>query len=313
METEEGGSRFGQAMTERQVEGFAHIYSNGTNVTVLVRTRRDGIDLMNMLGITAYSCGVRLLVVCVMSTHFHAVAEGPAAGCHRFARSMEQKLKLFVNRNQLQKSMAGPLQVAMDPIHTETELMSKIIYVFRNPIAAGYPRMPWEYEWGSGNVYFVDHGVAGAAGRPLQYWSAREQRALFRTHLKLPACWRTSEEGLILPHSYLAWNRVEALFKNPRIFLAFLHQRRDVEAEIDRECAASIVQQVSETDLRTEVRAAYRARFGPSPYTRASLEQKLEIAWKLWAERRTFSLSTLSRVTLIDRTILDSIFGNMHR
>jgi hypothetical protein len=295
--------------SDRPVAGYAHIYSDGTNIPLLGQSRRDNIDLMNMLAVSAFTCRVRLLVICLMSTHFHVIAEGPDVCCHRFMRSMNRKLDLFISRKKLRNTLTGSIRVAMDPIHTETELMSKIIYVYRNPIAAGYPRMPWEYEWGSGDIYFVDHKAKSLIGRPLHEWTIREQRLLFHTHIKLPQLWRCSDEGLILPHSYLAWDLVEEHFKNPKIFLAFLHQKKDVEAAIDRECAGGMIQRASETQLRVEARETFRNLFGNLSYPQASLEQKMVIAQKLWAARRTFSLSILSRVTLVDKHILEAAFG----
>ena len=70
-----------------------------------------------------------------------------------------------------------------------------------------------------------------------------------------------------------------------------------------------MIQRASETQLRVEAREAFRNLFGNLSYPQASLEQKMVIAQKLWAARRTFSLSILSRVTLVDKHILEAAFG----
>ena len=71
----------------------------------------------------------------------------------------------------------------------------------------------------------MNHKAKSLIGQPLHTWTVREQR-LLSTHIKLPQLWRCSDEGLILPHSYLAWDLVEERFKNPKIFLAFLSEKR---------------------------------------------------------------------------------------
>ena len=55
---------------------------------------------------------------------------------------------------------------------------------------------------------YRDHGTAAKMGMPLSELGVMQQRSLFRTKEKLPQHWRCNEEGMILPHSYLHWERV---------------------------------------------------------------------------------------------------------
>lgn len=295
---------------DKPVDGYAHIYSDGTNVCILFESREDHIFGMNVLAVTAFQCSVSILVMQVMGTHFHIIARGRPQDCDRFARSTAMKLESFLSRTERRNAVKGKMRVSNDPIFTENELKTKFMYVYRNAIAAGFPLAPWAYEWGPGDIYFVDHNLLGWRGKRVGEYPVLTRRSMFHTLTALPEDWRCDEEGKLQPHSYVDWESVEALFRSPRAFLAFMSQKKDVEAAIDRECSSNLaVHRASETELRREARTLCDSLFGLPSLTKASVEQRVAIAWKLWGDRRTYSLSVLSRVTMLDKNILESIFG----
>lgn len=265
--------------------------------------------MMNLIAVTAYENDVRILMIQIMSTHFHLIASGQPADCARFTGSLTRKLRIFIIRGGKKELIREGLKVSMDPIWTENELKNKIIYVYRNAIAAGYPFAPWEYEWGPGNILFINHETAAKIGKPLSEFGVMVQRSLFRTKDKLPQHWRCDEEGMILPHSYLDWERVEKLFRSVRAFVAFLHQKRDQETILDAECARNMTTRLSESRLREEAKERLSSLFSRQSFSKASFEERTALARKLWAERRTYSLSVLSRVVLIDKGTLAQILG----
>ncbi len=295
---------------DRPVEGYAHIYSDGTNVSLLFDSREDYIFGMNVLAVTAFQCGVTILVMQVMGTHFHLIARGRPQDCDRFARSVGVKLESFLTRTERRNVVKGRICVSNDPIFTENELKTKFMYVYRNAVAAGFPLAPWAYEWGPGDIYFVDHDLWVGRGKRICEYPVLTRRSMFHTLTALPPEWRCDEEGKLLPHSYVDWKSVETLFRSPRAFLAFMSQKKDVEAAIDRECSLNaVVQRASETELRREAKAVCGALWGLTSVSKASVEQRVAITRKLWGDRRTYSLSVLSRVTMLDKNILESIFG----
>ena len=295
---------------DEPVEGYAHIYSDGTNVSLLFDSREDYIFGMNVLAVTAFQCDLTILVMQVMGTHFHIIARGRPQDCDRFARSIAMKLESFLSRTKRRNVVKGKIRVSNDPIFTENELKTKFMYVYRNAIAAGFPLAPWAYEWGPGDIYFVDRTLWGGRGKRVGEYPVLTRRSMFHTLTALPEDWRCDEEGKLLPHSYVDWESVEVLFRSPRAFLAFMSQKKDVEVAIDRECSSNLaLHRASETELRREAKALCDSLFGLSSLTKASVEQRVAIARKLWGDRRTYSLSVLSRVTMLDKNILESIFG----
>lgn len=310
-----GAETVGQTQSgriDKPVDGCAHIYSDGTNVSLLFDSREDYIFGMNVLAVTAFQCGVTILVMQVMGTHFHLIARGRPQDCDRFVRSVGVKLESFLTRTKRRNMVSGKIRVSNDPIFTENELKTKFMYVYRNAIAAGFPLAPWAYEWGPGDIYFVDHNLWSGRGKRVGEYQVLTRRAMFHTLTALPEEWRCDVEGKLQPHSYVDWKSVEALFRTPRAFLAFMSQKKDVEVAIDRECSSNLaVHRASETELRREAKTLCDSLFGLPSLTKASVEQRVTIAQKLWGDRRTYSLSVLSRVTMVDKNILESIFGKV--
>ena len=308
-----GAETVGQTQSgwiDKPVDGCAHIYSDGTNVSLLFDSREDYIFGMNVLAVTAFQCGVTILVMQVMGTHFHLIARGRPQDCDRFVRSVGVKLESFLTRTKRRNMVSGKIRVSNDPIFTENELKTKFMYVYRNAIAAGFPLAPWAYEWGPGDIYFVDHNRFAKRGKRISEYPVLIRRSMFHTLTALPEDWLCDAEGMLQPHSYVDWKSVEALFRTPRAFIAFMSQKKDIESAIDRECTSlSAMHKASETELRREAKTICNALWNVPAVSKASVEQRVAVARKLWADRRTYSLSVLSRVTMLDKNILESIFG----
>lgn len=291
--------------TDRPVEDCSHIYSDGTVVNALFETRQEKIEAMNMVAILAYSCKVRILVQQVMTTHVHIIVSGGVLDRERFARELRRRLSLLAMNKR--HSANNAIMVGNDPIKTERELMNKFMYVYRNAITAGYPFMPWEYVGGPGNIFFIHSEKE--EGRLVCELTTRQKRAMFHSKVNMPADWRYNEEGLILPRCYIDVERVERLFRTPKAFIAFMHQSKNVEAEIDVECSREYVRAAAERELRDECRKRCMNMFGKASVSAAALEERLAIARELWGDKLTYSLAALSRVTLVPQGVLESVFG----
>jgi hypothetical protein len=265
--------------------------------------RKDKIMMMNMLAVTSFSNGVRLLTLQVMDTHFHVIASGTVERCSKFTRDLVSKLNIFINKKgRTAYSIAG-LEISMDPITEERELLNKIIYVYRNAIAAGFPLAPWEYEWGPGNIYFIDHSLLDSVGKPLRELPLNKQYALFHSRVKLPQGWRINDEGMILPHCFVDWGAVEHEFKKVTSFLAFLYQKSDLEARYDNECKRKVMSRFSIKELRKEADELCCAVYGHG-IAKGNAEERLYIAKELWRQRRTYDKSYLARATLVPKEVI---------
>lgn len=286
-----------------------HIYSNGTNVNSLFTTREDNIFIMNALAVNSFISGIRILVHQIMETHFHLIASGTQINCYKFVQRVTPLVNRLINRHGRSTCINGKFQISMDPIHEARELKNKIMYVYRNAIAARMPVLPWEYEWGPGNIYFVDHSSLESQGKPISALSLYQQRLRFHSHIHLPQNWRINDEGLILPHCYIDWRRVEKEFGTPFVFVSFMHQTREEECRLEAECSRRAVEKLSEAELRKEVNEYVWKVYGRRKISDAIVEERIASARHFWSERRTYSPSTLSRVVLIDLKVLKDLLN----
>ncbi len=169
---------------DKPLDGFyAHIYSNGHTVLNLFDTDEDYVFGMNLLPITAYSCGVTLLMIQLMGTHFHIIANGHPEDCARMLALIGSSLMRRLSKTGRKGFAAKGLDVSIDEIDTEVELKNKIIYVYRNSIMAGYPLAPWQYVWGPGDILFVDHKLASKKQKitDMPQNTVQDTLALFRS------------------------------------------------------------------------------------------------------------------------------------
>ena len=249
------------------VNDCSHVYSDGTNVTAIFTEIEDKYRILDMLAITALETGVRILVAEVMTTHFHSMVSGRDQNRERFKNSTKRKLLNWISRKGLKTCVKGELRLSNDPIKDEDELKGKIMYVYRNSLCAGIMLVPWKYEGGPGDIYFIDHAEESLKGKPVSGLSVNKRRQLFHTLKELPVGWRYDEKGhRLLPHSYMDWQRVERLFRTLRAFVAFMAQKKDLEVKYDMECAAGAIEKASEKDLRKEVRLLCRQMYGFDSY-----------------------------------------------
>lgn len=288
----------------------SHVYSDGTNVSALFLEKEDKYRILDMLAVTALETGVRILVAEVMTTHFHSIVSGKDPNREQFKDSAKRKLQNWISRKGLENCVKGELRLSNDPIMDEDELKGKIMYVYRNSVCAGIMIVPWRYEGGPGDIYFIDHIEESLKGKPVNGLSVNKRRQLFHTLQELPDDWRYDEkEQRLLPHSYMDWQRVERLFRTLRAFTAFLAQRKALEVKYDMECAAGAIEKASEKDLRKDVRLLCRQTYGFDRVAYASLEQRTVMAKRLWSDRRTYSISVLSRICLLPKVYLEGLFG----
>lgn len=292
----------------KPVNDCFHIYSNGKKVVTLFPEREDRIFMMNMLAVTSYYCHVGILVMQVMETHFHLIASGTVDECYRFRGDILMKISKYLNRDGRKAYSVGEFEISMDPIKDATELKNKFMYVYRNGISAGFPYVPWHYEWGPGDIYFVDHSALEKIGRPLSDLPNTVQRKIFHSNMLMPQNWRFNDEGMILPHSYVDWERVEKEFICARTFLAFLYQNRELTTQLNAELARKRLYEMPERDIKKLAKTYCMNMFGVS-LKDASTKQRLEVAKRIWIERKTYSKSVVARATLLKHEIVNAVLG----
>ena len=223
---------------EEEINDLWHIYSDGTRADIPFATDEEKTFVWNSLAICAESAGVTVLVSTVNDTHLHTIVRGEEHKVLLFKRVLKQRLTRRFQR----------VFFACSNIGNRKEALSKFMYVYRNCLDF-YKKLPGEYPWGSGNIFFSERKPHPASHR-LGDFSFREQYRMFRTRVKLPEEWLIDAEGRILPESFIDYEYVEELFRTVRTFIAFLYVRREDEAALKQEIHRNYLESRSIQDLR---------------------------------------------------------------
>ena len=186
---------------------------------------RDDEDFrtgMNQVAVADNDADVSILAFVLMSNHVHFVVSADNA---ETARKLMDRYKQLYSYYIYQKYRT-PEFLRRNPIHIREVFPANesferaVAYTLMNPVAARLCAMPGAWRWGSGNCYFNDSLPRGA---PLSTLSQRKCIRLCHSKRKLNPGLTFSEDGVILPQSYISIETVEAIFRSIKRFQYFLN------------------------------------------------------------------------------------------
>lgn len=289
----------------RPVQDFYHIYSDGTRVSVLFEIPEDKVYARNLIAVLAYKYHILVYCDVIMDTHLHLVGHGKPEDVSRFEAQLKRQLAVYFSQSGRPYLLKEGIMIDHEVIQDDVELMQKIIYVFRNPMDAGYPYLPEDYPWGVGRIFF--HPLPEARGRKAGEMTEREKRILFRTRTEIPDEWLVDEKGMLLPRCYIDIDAVHQLFGSPKRFIMFLFVRKKDIAAQDEKIALSFVEKKGDAELHAEADQESHRIFGRR-ITKLSQAERLQVAGILWRDRRTLSRKQLARAVRMDAAILEAVF-----
>ena len=257
-------------MNEKTLEIW-HIYSDGTKSDIPFGTEEEKCFVWNSIALCAWQSEIVLLVVDINDTHFHLLAKGNPADITFFQNRIRQRL----HRHFRMQGKREKIYLSCDRIQTRTEILSKFMYVYRNCMDF-YKKLPGEYPWGCGNLYFSEKRFFHK-GKRIMDLSFREYRYYFKTHKQLPKDWLCDPTGRILPECFIDYEYVENLFGSARAFIAFLYVRKEDEIAQKQNINRVYMENRSIQDLRriaNELSSSINGRM----LEKSSLSQRLAIA-----------------------------------
>ena len=269
-----------------KIHNLWHIYSDGTKADIPFYSDEDKTYAWNSVAICAESAGVTVLVLTVNDTHLHTIIRGE-----------EQKALLFkkVLRQRLTSRFARVF-LTCKGIVSRKEALSKFMYVYRNCLDF-YRKMPGEYPWGSGNIYFSELRYHPACTR-LGDFKLREQHRQFKTKKKIPQDWYVDNDGRILPESFIDYGFVEQLFRTVRTFIAFLYVRREDEAALKQEIHRDYLEARSIQELRKIGNEYCRSACGKT-LVKVDIRIRLAIAAKMIRDGIAGRSASLAKALLL--------------
>ena len=282
-----------------------HVYSDGTRLSVLFETLQDKVYARNLIAILAFLYHIRIYCDVVMDTHFHLVGHGKPEDIERFKAQMKRLLIKYFNRTGRAHLLKEGIWIQADPLADDVEVMDKIIYVFRNPMDAGYPYLPEDYPWGVGRLFF--HVDSAVAVRRVGDMTIDERRTVLHTRANIPDNWEVDANGMVLPRCYIDIDTVHRLFGSPRRFIAFLFVRKKDLVKLDEQCARVFLEKRGDSELRAEAEEQSEQLFNRT-ITKLTQAERIQIASILWQERRTLSRKQLARAVRVNPTLIEAVF-----
>lgn len=209
----------------------------------------DFVVGMNHVALQAYMCPeVSVLAYILMSNHVHFVLYGTRQEVRDFVNAFKGRYSLYLYRkygvNAQLRENGLDLKVVSE--YEQESLERAIAYVQMNSVAAGICSHPSLYPWGTGNCFFkmsnVETGfpVVTPQYKPLADFSLRSRMRMMHSNMvkTLPPKWLVSEEGYVLPESYVDVDHVEKTFRKSSRMTYFLNSsskaRKRLEADEDR-------------------------------------------------------------------------------
>ena len=124
-----------------------HVFANAVAGDVLFPD--DGACAMfwEALGTAANAHGVRISQLCLMSTHYHLLAQGNADALSAAVQRAHGRLAWYRNRGDRRRGTLFARRYAVLPIVDPRHLANVVRYVPRNPVKAGLCDVPGAWRW----------------------------------------------------------------------------------------------------------------------------------------------------------------------
>ena len=237
------------------------------------RDERDFAAGMNFVAIQAYRSKVTVLAFVLMSNHLHFVVQGRWADVKAFIDGIKSSYSKYLNHKYGTREFLRRNKVRIEEVSTLNEGLEKAIaYTQMNCVAAGICSHPSQFPWGTGPLFF---NSTKRSGRRLGSLSKRARIRLFHCcDEDLPTDWLVSEEGYILPESYVNVKYVESVYRNAKRMNYFLVNSSKAKKKMDTsdENLPSFKDQV----ILAALPDLYRSLFQKRCFTELSPSEQIE-------------------------------------
>ena len=175
---------------------------------------------MNYVALSALFCAVMVIVFVLMSNHVHFVLYCTYEEAQRFIDKFKENCSRYLAKKYGIRELLRKNRVVIQRISPDDESFERAVaYTHMNPPAANICLSPSDYPWGTGGSFFKGRSTKGVL---LSSLSQRAVSKLLHTRQVLPSDWMISDDGYILPESYVPVSLVESIFRTPRRMYYFL-------------------------------------------------------------------------------------------
>ena len=221
-------------LEKKEMSKYYHYCSKGFEREILFKNPIEFIAGINRIAVCFLLClladqPVRILAFCLMDNHFHFILYGEEHHCDAFIARYKKLTAMWVTRHRgqplIERMEIGHWTISFD------KLAEKIIYVLRNPVAAGLKMLPSAYRWSSASLMFADLTAPRWGEVDAGTLSVTKRRIKGYTRVRLPDNWKILPDGMIWPGNYMDIRTAEKQFQSIGTYMFALNN-----SNIDKEC-----------------------------------------------------------------------------
>lgn len=223
-------------------------FSEGDNFCMLTSPSMDFLMFANdeefkrgnnLVAIALSRFSLDLLHMAIMNNHLHLLVEGAVEQIKGFS----QYLAALLRKYQKSRGCVLPPDWGFHElwINDLQMLRNVIAYISRNPYVASRDATPTGYPWSGGYLLFNASRRFFAKGILVENMPVKEKRALCRSHnIFLSPRYRLLD-GMILPDSFINYERTEQFFVSANQYFSYLFRKGEADIEIARMTGESIL------------------------------------------------------------------------
>lgn len=284
------------------MKGYYHISSHGLEKNDIFKNREDFISGMNDIAICVSGFDVSILCFCLMSNHFHFVLYGTLTECRHFAEEYKRRCAMRMRLLGGEVQAMRNVEVQIAGIDSHEYLENAIVYVLRNPIAAGVRVMPYHYPWSSIALYF--NGGKTYEGEKLNGMSERKRFRILKSRVPVPDSYVVDSQGMIPLSCYVDFESVEKAFRHPSRLIAALARKIENDVELRLGIAENVC--MTDQEILTQMKELIKVEFRKESIAQLLMEQRIKLCLMLKRNCKA-GVKQIARVTHLDPEIVAKI------
>lgn len=216
------------------MRNYYHYCSKGLEADILFNSVTEFIAGVNRIAVCYLMCltaghTVRIISFCLMDNHFHFLLYGEEDHCTEFINQYKKLTLMWIKTHQ-GRFLNGEIIIGHWPVSRD-KLHEKIVYLHRNPYAAGMKTLPFFYRWSSAGLLFADRKEQVKDLIKAADLSAERKRKYMHSRVEVPSHWLFTEDGMVWPGCFVDSEFAEKQFASVGSYLFEMNN-----SNIDKEC-----------------------------------------------------------------------------
>lgn len=235
---------------------------------------------MNYVAVVVAMTGVNVLAFILMSNHVHFLLECSGEDAERFIVLYKTLYGRYYRKKYGGQKLLRHNEADIQEVAGTDEALERVIaYIQQNCVAARICLYCSDYPWGTGCCFFNMRPVSSYKVGDL---SARGRIRLLKSTVAIPDSWLVSDQGYVLPESYVCRDFVEKLFRAPTRMDYFLKNSSKARCSLEQ-ASPSFRDQVLLEAAKDLAASVFHKQFGAMSDNEKS-EYLKTIRWRFSAD-----------------------------